>query len=50
MPDRYLYHENKEQEMIDYLGKEIAILKRQKNNKIYPLTLEQLRMEIENSR
>jgi hypothetical protein len=47
MPERYHYHEEKEQEMIDYLGKEVSILKRQKNNKNYRLTLKKLRDEIE---
>jgi hypothetical protein len=48
MPERYLYHEEKEQQMIDYLGKNVSILKRQKNNKNYRLTLKKLRNEIEN--
>lgn len=49
MPERYLYHERKEQEMIEFLGKNVSILRRQKNNKKFPLTLRELRKEIENS-
>jgi hypothetical protein len=47
MPDRYHYHEEKEQEMIEYLGKDVSILKRQKNNITYRLTLRKLREDVE---
>jgi hypothetical protein len=48
MPALYHYHEEKEKEMIKYLGKEVSILKRQKNKNTYRLTLRDLRNEIEN--
>ncbi|NMD72290.1 hypothetical protein HHO41_18640 [Bacillus sp. DNRA2] len=47
MPERFLYHEEMEQEMIKFLGKEVSILRRQKNNRSYGLTLRKLREEIE---
>ncbi len=47
MPERYLYHEQKEQEMIEFLGSNVAILKRTRDKKTIPLTLKQLREEIE---
>lgn len=48
MPERYAYHEKKEQEMIEYLGRDVAILKRSKNKVTTPLTLKQLREYIQN--
>jgi hypothetical protein len=47
LPEVYKYHEEKEQEMIKYLGSDVAILKRTKNKVTYPLTLKQLREELE---
>lgn len=47
MPERYEYHEKKEEEMRKYLGKNVAILKRQRKNKSFPYTLKQLREDIE---
>jgi 3'-phosphoadenosine 5'-phosphosulfate sulfotransferase (PAPS reductase)/FAD synthetase len=47
MPERYAYHEKKEEEMRKYLGRDIAILKRQKDNRSFPYTLKQLREDIE---
>lgn len=43
MPDRYAYHEAKEQELRDYLGKNVAILKSKKK----PLTLQDFRARVE---
>lgn len=48
MPDRYAYHEKKEQEMRDYLGRDdISILTRTRNGQKETLTLKQLREEYE---
>lgn len=47
MPDRYYYHEQKEQEMIEYLGKKVSILRRQRNKKVSLLSLKDLRLEIQ---
>lgn len=47
MPDLYKFHEQKEQEMREFLGKDVSILRRMKNRVRYNLTLKQLREEIE---
>lgn len=47
MPERYAYHEKKEEEMRKYLGKNVAILKKQRDNNSFPYTLKQLREDIE---
>ena len=47
MPERYMYHANKEQEIREYLGKDVSILTRVKNGIEYNLTLKQLAYEIE---
>jgi len=44
-PELYAYHEAREQEMRDFLGKDVAILRRQKDNVKRPLTLRELREE-----
>lgn len=46
-PTLYKYHEEKEQEMRDFLKKDISILRRTKNKIRHNLTLKQLREEIE---
>jgi len=46
MPVRYMYHENKEQEMRDYLGKDVAILRDRTGGSTKPLTLKTLRERI----
>ena len=43
----YLYHEDKEQEMIKFLGKDVSILTRKVNKKKETLTLRKLREEFE---
>lgn len=44
----YIYHENKEQEMREYLNRyDISILRRTKNGRRYNITLRKLREEIE---
>lgn len=42
-PELYSYHENKEKEFIDYIGKDVSILKRTVNKQVERLTLEKLR-------
>jgi hypothetical protein len=46
-PELYRYHEEKEQEMRDYLGKDVAMLRRTRNKVKIPLTLRMLREEVE---
>lgn len=47
MPERYAYHEAKEQEMRDFLGKDVSILRRQRKGVKEYITLKQLREEWE---
>lgn len=46
-PELYRYHEEKEEEMRQFLQKDNSILKKQKNKVRYNLTLRQLRQELE---
>ena len=46
-PDLYKHHEAKEQEIREYLGKDVSILRRTKKGVRYNLTLKELREEIE---
>lgn len=46
-PERYAYHEAKEQELREYLGKDIAILKERINTVSHPLTLKAFRERLE---
>jgi hypothetical protein len=41
--ERFMFHENKEQELRDYLGKEVTILTEQINNAPVPITLKRFR-------
>jgi len=43
MPERYAYHEQKEQEIREHLGKDVAILRDRRGGKSRPLTLKELR-------
>lgn len=43
MPERYAYHERKEQELREYLGKDVAILRDRTGGVSKPLTLKALR-------
>lgn len=43
----YLYHERREREFIEWRGADVAILKRTRNKVTTPLTLEQLRKELD---
>ncbi len=46
LPARYAYHEQKEQEMRDYLGKDVAILRDRRGGTTKPLTLRMLRERV----
>ncbi len=46
-PKLFRYHEEREQEIREYLDKDVSILKRQRKGVIYRLTLRQLREELE---
>lgn len=50
MPERFAYYEAKEEEMREFLGKDVSILRRTRNGKRYNLTLRQLREELEADR
>jgi hypothetical protein len=43
MPERFAYHEAKEQEVRDYLGKDVAILRDRRGGTTSPMTLRTLR-------
>ena len=47
MPERYAYHEQREQELRDYLDKDVAILRSRAGGVITPITLRQFREQIE---
>lgn len=47
MPDRYRHHEEQEESLRRHLGKDVAILRRVRHGEKQPLTLRQLREEIE---
>lgn len=49
LPDLYKYHEKKEEEMRQFLGKDVSILRRTRNGERINLTLRQLREEIESN-
>lgn len=46
-PELFGYHEHMEREFRKFIEKDVAILKRQRNNVVRPFTLEELRVEIE---
>lgn len=47
MPERYLYHEEKEQELREHLGKDVAILKERVDGEARYLTLREFRERLE---
>lgn len=47
MPERYLYHEQKEQDIRAYLGKDVSILREQRYGKDRPLTMRDFRERLE---
>ncbi len=46
-PERYAYHEGREQELREFLGKDVAILRDRAGGTTTPLTLSTLREQIE---
>ena len=46
-PERYAYHEQREQELRDYLGKDVAILRDRRGGMTKPLTLRAFRERLE---
>lgn len=46
MPERFQYHENKEQELRQYLGKDVTILRKQVNGVKENITLKDFRLSI----
>ncbi|MHC4907875.1 MAG: phosphoadenosine phosphosulfate reductase domain-containing protein [Planctomycetota bacterium] len=47
MPERYLYHENKEQEFREFIEKDVSILRDRRGGETSPLTMKDLRQRIE---
>ena len=47
MPDRYRYHERREQELREYLGKDVAILRDRTGGQFRPMTLREFRERLE---
>jgi hypothetical protein len=47
MPERYAYHEQKEQEFIEFIEKDVSMLTKMKKGVKYNYTLKQLREDIE---
>lgn len=47
MPERYAHHEAKEQELREYLGKPVAILRDRRGKKTRPMTLKTFRERVE---
>ncbi len=47
MPERFAHYENKEEEMRQYLGRDVAMMKRTVKGVVKPYTLKQLREDIE---
>jgi len=46
-PDRYRWHEEREQELREFLGKDVAILRDRRGGETRPLTLRELRQRLE---
>jgi hypothetical protein len=47
MPERYAYHERREQELREYLGKDVSVLRDRRGGKTVPLTLRAFRERVE---
>lgn len=47
MPERFAEHEEREQEFRNFIGKDVAMMKRVRGGVTYPLTMAELRKEIE---
>ena len=48
-PERYAFHEQKERELRNYLGKDVTILREMRDGEFFSLTLEALRHRLEAS-
>lgn len=46
-PDRYRYHEEQEQALREYLGKDVAILRDRRGGRVRPMTLREFRERIQ---
>lgn len=46
-PHTYAYHERKEQEIRDYLGKDVTILRDRRGGKVTPITMKEFRQRLE---
>lgn len=46
-PERYAYHEQKEQDLREYLDKDVSILRSRKGGKVTPLTLRRFRQQVQ---
>jgi hypothetical protein len=46
-PERYAYHERREEELRTYLGKDVAILRDRRGGKLTPLTMAKFRQRVE---
>jgi hypothetical protein len=46
-PDRYAYHERRELELRDFLGKDVAILRDRRGGRTRPMTLREFRQRVE---
>lgn len=49
-PETYAYHEGKEQEFRDFVGKDVAILRDRRGGKVRPLTLKEFRERFQGGR
>lgn len=47
MPDRFAYHERREQELREFLGRNVSILKDRRGGEAKPMTLRELRERVE---
>ena len=47
MPERYAYHENKEEEFREFIEKDVSILRDRRNNTTKPLTMRELRERVD---
>lgn len=47
MPERYAFHEAKEQEMREFLGKDVSILRDRRGGQSKPMTLKEFRLRME---
>lgn len=47
LPERYAYHEKKEQEFREFIGKDVSIMRDRRNNETKPMTMKAFRERIE---